>query len=77
MGELIVKQITQAKQIRVRDLDGVAKIEVDHNSISLLNNKQRIDEISKKLKMIGFSSVIIDPDGYKMGKLNQSLKLNI
>jgi PP-loop superfamily ATP-utilizing enzyme len=30
-----------------------------------------MEEISKKLQMIGFSSVIIDPDGYKTGKLNQ------
>ncbi|MFB5609181.1 MAG: ATP-dependent sacrificial sulfur transferase LarE, partial [Nitrosarchaeum sp.] len=29
LGETIVKQITNLKQVRVRDLDGVAKIEVD------------------------------------------------
>jgi len=71
MGELIVKQIINVRQVRVRDLDGVAKIEVEKNNISLLKNKKQLGEISKKLQMIGFSSVIIDPDGYKTGKLNQ------
>ena len=71
MGELMVKQTINVKQVRVRDLDGVAKIEVDHNNIPLLNNKKHIEELSKKLQMIGFSSVTIDPDGYKTGKLNQ------
>jgi len=66
-----VKQTINVKQVRVRDLNGVAKIEVDHNNIPLLNNKKHIEELSKKLQMIGFSSVTIDPDGYKTGKLNQ------
>jgi len=71
MGELIVKQAINVRQVRVRDLDGIAKIEVDYNNIPLLNNKKQIAELSKKLQMIGFSSVTIDPDGYKTGKLNQ------
>ena len=71
MGELMVKQTINVRQVRVRDLDGIAKIEVDHNNIPLLNNKKHIEELSKKLQMIGFSSVTIDPDGYKTGKLNQ------
>ena len=71
MGELMVKQTINVKQVRVRDLNGVAKIEVDHNNIPLLNNKKHIEELSKKLQMIGFSSVTIDNDGYKTGKLNQ------
>ena len=71
MGELIVKQSVNVRQVRVRDLDGVAKIEVEHDNVSLLNNKKQIDKLSKKFQMIGFSSVIIDLDGYKPGKLNQ------
>jgi len=71
MGELIVKQAINVRQVRVRDLDGIAIIEVDYNNIPLLNNKKQIAELSKKLQMIGFSSVTIDPDGYKTGKLNQ------
>lgn len=69
-GETMVKQITSVSQVRVRDLNGIAKIEVEKDKISILNENAVFDEISKKLKLIGFSNVIIDPQGYKSGKLN-------
>lgn len=68
LGETIVKQLTKIKQVRVRDIDGIAKIEVDKNMISSLDTF--LQEITLKLTMIGFSSVVIDPEGYKPGKLN-------
>ena len=70
MGETIIKQLTGFQQVRVRDLDGVAKIEVDPNNISAVYDQNYLPQIVNKLKMIGFSSVIIDQDGYKTGKLN-------
>ncbi len=70
MGELIIKQSVDVKQVRVRDLDGVAKIEVTVDKIPLLTNEQKIEEISEKLLMLGFSSVEIDNDGYMPGKVN-------
>ena len=36
-GETIVKQLTKIKQVRVRDLDGSAKIEVDKEMISVFD----------------------------------------
>ncbi len=68
-GETIVKQLTNVKQVRVRDLNGSAKIEVEKNDIFKFNNVV-LDKIIKKLKMIGFSSVEIDQEGYKPGKIN-------
>ena len=67
-GETIVKQLTEIKQVRVRDIDGTAKIEVNKNMIPILD--EYIQEITSKLIMLGFSSVVIDPEGYKPGKLN-------
>src|SRR3989344_1623617 len=69
LGETIVKQITNLKQVRVRDLNGVAKIEVDKDKISIFEDGI-LDEITGKLKLIGFLSVKIDPDGYRPGKIN-------
>jgi uncharacterized protein len=69
LGETIVKQITNLKQVRVRDLNGIAKIEVDKDRISVFADYV-LDEITHKLKLIGFSSVQIDPDGYRPGKIN-------
>ena len=69
MGELIIKQSIDTKQVRVRDLDGIAKIEVDIDKIPLLRDNQKIEEISEKLQMLGFSSVQVDYDGYMPGKV--------
>jgi uncharacterized protein len=69
LGEKFVKQITNVKQVRVRDLDGMAKLEVGTNEMNLLNDKI-IKKISSKLQLLGFSSVIVDPEGYRPGKIN-------
>ena len=69
LGETIVKQITNLKQVRVRDLDGIAKIEVDKDRISVFEDNI-LAEITNKLKLIGFLSVQIDSEGYRPGKIN-------
>lgn len=69
LGETIVKQITNLKHVRVRDLNGNAKIEVDKDKISVFEDTI-LDEITNKLKLIGFLSVKIDLDGYRPGKIN-------
>lgn len=68
-GETIVKQLTKIKQVRVRDFDGFAKIEVDKEMISLFDDRI-LKQITDKLKLIGFTAVEIDKDGYKPGKIN-------
>ena len=70
MGETMIKQLTGFQQVRVRDIDGIAKIEVEPNNISLLCGKNYLVQIVNKLRMIGVTSVIIDPEGYRSGKLN-------
>jgi len=70
MGEIIVKNEINAKQVRVRDIDGIAKIELGFNELHLLSNKSIIQNIEKKLLQIGFTSVTVDPEGYKPGKVN-------
>ena len=71
MGEIMIKQSIDVKQVRVRDLNGIAKIEVEVDKIPLLRDNQKIEEISEKLQMLGFSSVEVDYDGYISGKINQ------
>ena len=70
MGETIIKQLTGFELIRVRDMDGMAKIEVATNNISVLYEKNYLEQITNKLQMIGFHSVTIDPNGYRSGNLN-------
>jgi uncharacterized protein len=69
LGETMVKQLTNVKQVRVRDIDGSARIEVEKQMISRFN-KIVLKQITEKLKMIGFDSVEVDQDGYKPGKIN-------
>jgi len=69
LGETLVKQLTNIKQVRVRDFDGSAKIEVDQKLISIFDENV-MNKLNEKLKVIGFTSVEIDKDGYKPGKIN-------
>ncbi|MGI0027268.1 MAG: ATP-dependent sacrificial sulfur transferase LarE [Nitrosopumilaceae archaeon] len=70
MGEIMVKQIFGVRQIRVRDINGIAKIEVSPKEISLLSDQIKLSKLIEKLKQIGFTSVVVDPEGYRPGKLN-------
>ena len=70
MGEKIVKQLTGAKQVRVRDMNGIAKIEVGADELSLLEDNLILQKIKNKLKLISFEDVSIDPEGYRPGKIN-------
>ncbi len=70
MSEKIIKQKFCVEQIRVRDIDGTARIEVESDKVSLLNQTEIKNEIFSKLKIFGFSKVEIDPKGYVSGKLN-------
>lgn len=68
-GETIVKQLTKAKQVRVRDINGSAKIEVEKHMIPRFD-EITLKQITEKLKMIGFTSVEVDQEGYRPGKIN-------
>jgi len=49
--------------------NGLAKIEVEKEMISIFDGDV-LKQVNEKLKMIGFSSVQIDQEGYKPGKIN-------
>ena len=68
LSERFVKEISNVKQIRVRDLDGIARVEVEKEQIPLLT--KNVNQIISQLKLFGFQSVEIDPEGYRTGKLN-------
>ena len=74
LSEKIIKQKTGIQQVRVRDINGLARIEVELDKLSLLNDSEIKNEIFSKLKMIGFSEVEINPNGYVSGSLNVILE---
>ena len=69
LGETIIKQITKIEQVRVRDFNYFAKIEVEKEMIGLFTD-EILQLITQKLKMLGFTGVELDRDGYKPGKIN-------
>jgi uncharacterized protein len=69
MGEIFVKQVFGARQVRVRDISGAAKIEVGADELHLLD-EAKLGILEAKLMSIGFVSVSVDKHGYKQGSLN-------
>ena len=70
LAEKIIKQKTNIQQVRVRDINGLARIEVQSDKLTLLDDDETRNEIFTKLKIIGFSNVEINPNGYVSGNLN-------
>ncbi len=68
LAERHVRRVLNVRQVRVRDLDGTARIEVLPHEIGLAQNRSR--DLFSYLQMIGFSDVEIDPRGYSPGRLN-------
>lgn len=65
-AEILLRQ-EGFRQVRVRDHDGIARIEIDKNEISRLFDPQRQHHITKGLKEIGFRLVTLDLEGYRSG----------
>jgi uncharacterized protein len=74
LSEKIIKQKIGVQQVRVRDVDGLARIEVELDKLSLLDDPEIKNEIFSKLKIIGFSEVEINRNGYVSGSLNVILE---
>lgn len=60
------------EQVRVRDHEGIARIEVEDFDFFL---NLDLNEIDKKLKSFGFDYVTLDLQGYRAGSMNEVLKL--
>ena len=62
------------KQVRVRHLGTKACIELDQNEIPRYQSDESIQRsVQEKLMALGFSCVVLNPEGYRMGSLNEAL----
>jgi uncharacterized protein len=73
-AEQIVKKITGVKQLRVRDHNGLARIEVGRDERKLFCNVEILDRILADLKRIGFKYVTLDLEGYRTGSMLLTLE---
>ncbi|BDI29752.1 adenine nucleotide alpha hydrolase [Capsulimonas corticalis] len=62
------------RQIRVRHHDTIARLEVDVAEMHRLLDPLLREEISERLKSLGYTYVAVELGGYKSGSLNATLK---
>lgn len=60
------------KQVRVRDHNNLARIEVDIDKIKMVISKMK--PIMQKFKKIGFDYVTVDLEGFRSGSMNVNIK---
>lgn len=73
--EIIIKKLSDVRQVRVRDHDTIARIEVEKSEIIKLYDLDKIDKIVFEIKELGFKHVTLDLEGYgkkDSGKLNEN-----
>lgn len=63
------------RQLRVRDWQELAVVEVAPDELERLFAKETRLAVTAALKEEGYSRVTLDPDGYRMGSLNEALDL--
>jgi uncharacterized protein len=68
-SEIIVKRLSEAKQVRVRDHGDIARIEVGPGELSKLFDLDKLASIDAELRNLGFKYVTVDIRGYRSGNL--------
>jgi pyridinium-3,5-biscarboxylic acid mononucleotide sulfurtransferase len=64
-AETLVKSVFNVKQVRIRDHQEIARIEVGQQEIKKMFDTLKLFEIDSKLKKLGFKYVTLDLSGYK------------
>ena len=57
-------------RVRVRDMGGSARIEVERGQVALVSSAAVLGPLSERLRAIGFDSAAVDPGGYRQGSAN-------
>lgn len=68
-GEYFIKSLG-FREVRIRSIKDTAKIEIPADKLGDIFKDNKNIQISDKLKELGFKSVTIDLDGYKMGSMS-------
>jgi len=68
-AEQLIKNIIVVRQLRVRDHNGLARIEVGKDERELFCNTEVLDRIAENLKTVGFKYVTFDLEGYRTGSM--------
>ena len=69
-SEIMIKRLFGVRQVRVRDFGNSANIEVDKNEIVFLSDANKMSVLKEYMSQFGFNTILVDPSGYRSGKLN-------
>ena len=72
-AEKIIKEITGVNQLRVRDHNGLARIEVGKEERKLFFKEECLDKIAESLTKLGFKYATFDLEGYRSGSMLKTL----
>jgi len=72
-AESYIKKLTGVKSLRVRDHNGLARIEVGRSERRLFDENS-MDKIAEKLKKLGYRFVALDLEGYRPGSFDETGK---
>jgi uncharacterized protein len=72
-AEQAVKAVIGVKQVRVRDHNDLARIEVAKAERALFCNVDVLDKVALELKKLGFKYVTFDLEGYQSGSMLKTL----
>ncbi|HEX6379053.1 MAG TPA: ATP-dependent sacrificial sulfur transferase LarE [Nitrososphaeraceae archaeon] len=64
-AELLIKSIFKVRQVRVRDHQDIARIEVGKDEIKDMFDLEKMSVVDSKLKDLGFKHISLDLSGYK------------
>jgi len=62
---------------RVRHHDDLARVEIGRDELPRALEADTSAAIERELKAIGYARVTLDPQGYRMGSLNEGLRLRV
>jgi uncharacterized protein len=72
-AEKMIKEITGVNQLRVRDHNGLARIEVGKEERKLFFKVEYLDKIAEGLTKLGFKYATFDLEGYRSGSMLKTL----
>ena len=75
-AEQAIKQILQVTQLRVRDHNGLARIEIPENQLKLFSDAKAIEKVVEALRGLGFKYVTLDLEGFQSGSMLRTLEMD-
>ena len=72
-AEAAIREIVQVRQLRVRDHNGLARIEVGAEERALFLSLDVANAVAEQLKRLGFKYVTFDLEGYRSGSMLDSM----